>query len=345
MAFANVSEPFEFTRLVSSQQNAFSEFLSPIQEELILFESKLLELLEVKAETSKKIIHHFFKQKGKRIRPALFLSLSKSLGYKGEHLYTMACVSEYVHTASLLHDDVVDDSETRRGYQTAHTLWGRPSTILVGDLIYAQASELMTQTGKLEIVSSYANAISKMSEGEIIQLENIFNPDITEETYTKIISYKTASLLSATCKTAAILSKASQEKIEALENFAHALGISFQLVDDALDYTTSQNLLGKKRLKDLEEGKVTLPLILLLKKASFQEKEKIRSIFKKKLFSEMDLTYIYERIKHYQTTEETLERARILTEESIKKLDKAFIEKDSFSTLKDLARNLAHRAY
>ena len=345
MAFAKVSEPFEFTRLVSSEQNAFSKFLGSIQEELILFESKLLDLIHVKAETSKKITQHFFKQKGKRIRPALFLSLCKSLGYTGEHLFSMACVSEYVHTASLLHDDVVDNSLTRRGFQTAHTLWGRPSTILVGDLIYAQASELMAQTGELEIVSSYAKAISQMSEGEIIQLENVYNPELPEETYTKIIRYKTASLLAATCKTAGILSKLSQEKIIALEQFAQNLGISFQLVDDALDYASSQNLLGKKRLKDLEEGKVTLPLILLLKRSTLKEKEKIHSLFKKKLLTQIDIAYIDERIKYYKTSEETLSKARSITEESIKKLDEAFPDQNTFNDLKELARNLSHRKY
>lgn len=345
MAFASVSQPFEFKQITQTHTAALSEFLGPIQEELISFESKLASLVATSSHTSRKIVDYFFSQKGKRIRPAIFLSLCKSLSYNGKHKETMACVSEYVHAASLLHDDVVDDSQTRRSRKTAHTLWGRPATILVGDLIYARASELMTETGELEIVAGFARAISQMSEGEIIQLEHIADLDLPEETYFKIISYKTASLLSTSCLSAAVLAKVSEPQKEALVNFGHSLGVSFQLIDDALDYSSSSSLLGKKNFKDLEEGKVTLPLILLMKKASEEEQAKVRDIFQKTSQKVEDFQYIADLVQHYQTSTETIQRARTYTKKALEKLDEAFDSTYNLNTLKKMALGLVERSY
>lgn len=345
MAFASVSQPLEFSHIGSSNKNLLSAFLKPIEEDLTQFESKLLGLLETSSLTSKKIIEYFFSQKGKRVRPAIFLSLCKSFSYEGEHKSTMACVSEYVHAASLLHDDVVDDSPKRRGKRTAHTIWGREASILVGDLIYAQASELMTHTGELEIVASFAKAISQMSEGEIIQLESTYDLNLPEETYFKIISYKTASLLAASCKTAGILAKLKLEQRKALENFGYSLGISFQLVDDALDYTSEQEVLGKEKLKDLEEGKVTLPLILLMKKASSLENSNIKKIFEKEKILELDKKYILDLVKKYKTTEETVGHAKKITDQASSQLDVVFKKNYNLEHLKKLARDLTSRTY
>ena len=345
MAFANVSQPFEFKQLANSNTNVLSEFLRPIQAELGDFEASLLELINTSSKTSKKIVEYFFSQKGKRIRPAIFLSLCNSLSYNGRHKNTMACVSEYVHAASLLHDDVVDDSPTRRNRETSHTIWGRPATILVGDLIYARASELMTETGELDIVASFARATYQMSEGEIIQLEHISDLSIPEEVYFKIISYKTASLLSTSCLTAAILAKVNDRQKKALENFGYSLGVSFQLIDDALDYMSEQKLLGKEIFKDFNEGKVTLPLIQVLKKTSKEETKKIHTLFQRNELNPNESQEILGLIQKYKTNEYTVNLAKDYTYKAVKELNEAFDSSYNLDTLKELATRLVERKY
>ena len=345
MAFAKVSEPFEFNQLSTSQSDIFQMFLGPLKEDLEALEQNLPELIQTNSQTSKEILDYFFLQKGKRIRPAIFLFLCKSFSYTGSHKQSMACVSEYVHAASLLHDDVIDHSPTRRGKKTAHTIWGEESSILVGDLIYSQASEIMTRTGELGIVSAFAKAISCMSEGEIIQLENIFNLNLSEEIYYKIISFKTGSLLSATCKTAAILSGLNREETETLESFGATLGLSFQLLDDALDYRNSQEVLGKKQFKDLEEGKVTLPLILAKKQSSPLERSKLEKIFSTKEMLPEDKTFIVSLVKKYKTAEESIQIATEKTKEAIVELSRVFAGKNELDSLKALALGLTQRTH
>lgn len=345
MAFAKVSQPFEFSQLSNSQNDIFQLFLGPLKEDLEALEQNLPELIQTNSKTSQEVVDYFFLQKGKRIRPAIFLFLCQSFSYKGAHKNTMACVSEYVHAASLLHDDVVDDSPSRRGKKTAHTIWGRESSILVGDLIYSQASELMTKTGELGIVSAFAKAISCMSEGEIIQLENTFNLELSEETYYQVISFKTASLLSASCKTAAILSGLTKEETSTLEKFGETLGVSFQLLDDALDYLNPTEVLGKKQLKDLEEGKVTLPLILAKKSANSLENSKLEKIFAQKEMSSEDKFFIASLVKKYETAKKTIQIATEKTRSAIEELDHVFGEKKELESLKALALGLTQRTH
>lgn len=345
MAVATIPQPFEFDQLCSSNKTTFGEFLCPIKKDLEELEHNLVGLLKTESKSSREVIEYFFLQKGKRIRPAIFLYLCKIFSYKKPHKTLMACVSEYVHTASLLHDDVIDNSPTRRNKPTAYTLWGKETAILVGDLIYARASELMTQTGKIEIIASFANAIRQMSEGEIIQLEHIFDLTMDSKTYFTIISYKTASLLATSCKTAGILANLSQEKIQALESFGYNLGVSFQLIDDALDYLGDHNTFGKKRLKDLEEGKVTLPLILLKDKATELDYSKINRCFNQQKFSTSDVVFIGDLIKKHKTAEETIQQAKHYTQKALEQLDQNFEKLYDLEPIKNLALQLVQRIY
>ena len=257
----------------------------------------------------------------------------------------MACVTEFVHTASLLHDDVIDSSTLRRNKPTVHTKWGDQMAVLVGDLIYARASELMAKTEKNEVVSSFAQTIKKMSEGEIYQLEHVYDYNMTRDRYFQIISCKTASLLSTTCEVAGFLSEVSPQQVKALKNFGYYLGISFQLVDDALDYTSEEDVLGKKQYKDLAEGKVTLPLILLREKLSDLENSKIRKSFAAGNLSSAEMSSLAKLINIGKTADKTLELAKTYTDKALMQLDQNFDSNYSMEPLKKMALELVQRIH
>ena len=190
--------------------------------------------------------HYIIEAGGKRMRPVLVLLCSKNLGYRGKDHIELATVIEFLHTATLLHDDVVDMSEMRRGRPTANTRWDNPSSVLVGDFIYSRAFELLVGIGNMQIMDVMASTTNKISEGEVLQLVNQHNPQATEADYMQVIHNKTAILFAAACKTAAILAGASETITEQLHQFGLQVGIAFQLVDDVLDFSGSSEALGKK---------------------------------------------------------------------------------------------------
>ena len=203
---------------------------------------------------------------GKRLRPLLTIASAELCGYRGDgHIHLAACV-EFIHTATLLHDDVVDESILRRGRQTANSLWNNKASVLVGDFLFSRAFELMVADGSLEILDILSKASSAISEGEVLQLSMSHSLELTQETYLKIIESKTARLFSAATEVGAVVAKASNEQRKALTQFGRALGIAFQLTDDILDYTANQGQLGKTIGDDFREGKVTIPLLLAYQK-------------------------------------------------------------------------------
>lgn len=213
---------------------------------------------------------------GKRIRPLLTLLCGRIAGFTdGELLHQMAAMIEYIHTATLLHDDVVDESGLRRGRKTSNAVFGNAASVLVGDFIYTRAFQMMVKGDSLRLLSVMANSTNQISEGEVLQLLNIGRNDLTEEEYFQVIKYKTAILFEAAARVAAIVAKAQIEKEEALANYAINIGTAFQIADDILDYTGDSNTMGKNVGDDLLEGKVTLPLIYLLKNGSESEKKSI----------------------------------------------------------------------
>jgi octaprenyl-diphosphate synthase len=219
---------------------------------------------------------------GKRIRPLLLMISARLSGYDapGDQAVMLASAVEYIHAATLLHDDVLDEAALRRGKNPAHALWGNRATILVGDYLYTKAVCLAVQLGLLEVDSILAHACRIMAEGEALQLLHCGDLTLTDEDYLKIVECKTASLLSAACRLGGVISGASWEEKEALARFGRDLGIAYQVADDTLDYVADQGRLGKALGKDLSEGKITLPLLHLLRTAGAAERRLVENVIR-----------------------------------------------------------------
>lgn len=205
---------------------------------------------------------------GKRLRPIITILAGKALGYNGEKLYSLAAMVEFIHTSTLLHDDVVDESELRRGRKTANNLFGNAAAVLVGDFLYTRAFQLMVGSGSMKILEVMADATNIIAEGEVMQLMNIGNTDITEAEYVQVIRYKTAKLFEAAAQVGAILAGATPEQEQALKDYGMYVGTAFQIIDDVLDYSGHPDEIGKNVGDDLAEGKPTLPLIYLMQQGS-----------------------------------------------------------------------------
>ena len=202
---------------------------------------------------------------GKRLRPLLVLLCAKACGYEGRDHIKLAAIIEFLHTAMLLHDDVVDESDLRRGRKTVNAAWGNPASVLVGDFMHSRAFEMMVEIGNLRVMEILAQATNVIAEGEVQQLANVRNPDFSEQSYLQVIYRKTAMLFQAASHTAAVLAGANQATESALRDFGLHLGLAFQLIDDMLDYAGNAQELGKNVGDDLAEGKVTLPLIIAMR--------------------------------------------------------------------------------
>ncbi|MDP6190250.1 MAG: polyprenyl synthetase family protein [Gammaproteobacteria bacterium] len=228
-----------------------------------------------------KIGEHIIHSGGKRLRPLLALLAARACGYQGNQHITLAAVVEFIHTATLLHDDVVDTSSLRRGKPTANDKWGNPSSVLVGDFLYSRSFEMLVGIGHIPVMETLSRATSIIAEGEVLQLLNAKNPDTSEIDYLQVILGKTAMLFEAACKTGAQVAAASSEEIEGLRLFGRHLGIAFQLIDDLMDYTGDADTMGKNVGDDLAEGKPTLPLIHAMATGSKDERNLIRKAIRK----------------------------------------------------------------
>ncbi|MEZ5472575.1 MAG: polyprenyl synthetase family protein [Marinicella sp.] len=217
---------------------------------------------------------------GKRLRPVLHVLLAQALNYQGDEHINLAAVIELIHTATLLHDDVVDESEMRRGERTSHEIWGNSASVLVGDFLYSKSFQMMVKADSMQVMNILSNATNKISEGEVQQLLNIGNLEITEADYFQIIANKTAKLFEAACELAAVIAGKDQETINQLGQFGMCLGTAFQIADDVLDYTADDQSLGKNLGDDFNEGKLTLPLIYLLKNGTAQQQQTISEAIK-----------------------------------------------------------------
>jgi len=255
------------------------------------------------------VCHHLIDSGGKRVRPLLLLISSRLCGFTGEQRFTAGAVLEYIHTASLLHDDVIDQATIRRGKTSANNIWGNAVSVLVGDFLYTKAFKLMAETGNIPLVKLISGTVNAMSEGEVFQLMKCGDVSITEEEYLSIIEKKTAVLLSTACAAGAILSTAEQEKIDALGRFGAKIGMAFQITDDTLDYMAKEQEFGKSIGKDLEEGKLTLPLIFALRNATSVEKDKARELIASQGQDEETIPVIAELIQKYKGIDYSLQCA------------------------------------
>jgi len=224
--------------------------------------------------------HYIVGSGGKRLRPLLLLLAAKALGYRGDQHITLAAVIEFIHTATLLHDDVVDESALRRGKESANAVWGNAASVLVGDYLYSSAFEMMVSTDNMRVMEIMSQTTTAIAEGEVLQLLNCNNPDTTEENYLQVISRKTAILFSAATRLGAVLANVPDAVENAFAAYGQHLGIAFQLIDDALDYAADFAALGKNLGDDLAEGKPTLPLIEAIRRSSHEQAEIIRHAIK-----------------------------------------------------------------
>jgi len=242
---------------------------------------------------------HLIKAGGKRLRPLLTIASAKMCDYSGDAHIKLAAAIEFIHSATLLHDDVVDESDFRRGKETSHVLWDNKSSILVGDYLLSRCFEMMVEDGNLEILKLLSSTSAEISQGEVLQLQHKGEIDMLEETYLKIISAKTASLFAAATKVGSILANKESKIKEALEFYGKNLGLTFQIADDTLDYNSELKFFGKKIGNDFYEGKVTLPIILLYQKANNNEKVELKKLFEKDERNEEEFKRVLLMIKNY----------------------------------------------
>ena len=336
---ADDSLPSDFSSFTKAIVN---DALAPVRDDLTELNARIISYVPTHTRTADQILNHIFGAGGKRIRPALFFMAAKVLGYRGDHYYPIGAVTEFVHTASLLHDDVIDNATTRRGMPTANYRWGDQASVLVGDLIYSRASEMMAATGDMEVVNTFARAIRLMSDGELLQLENVYNADISESTYFRILECKTAVLISAACRSAGLLARSSVGTIDTLTQFGHNVGLAFQLIDDALDYTGMGDVVGKDTMSDLIEGKVTLPVILVMQEGAPEDRQLIIDTLASTEISREQVAKVAELVEKYETAEKTVERAQRYTRLAMEALYKlpASAERDD---LENLASKLLYR--
>jgi len=253
---------------------------------------------------------HIVAAGGKRLRPMLTLGASRLCGYRGERHHSLAACVEFIHTATLLHDDVVDDSALRRGLATANSVWGNKPSVLVGDFLFSRAFKLMVEDGSLKVLDILSSASAVIAEGEVHQLVTSNDLDTSEDDYLQVIRAKTAELFAAAARIGAVVADRAQPEEDALGRFGLNLGISFQLIDDALDYAASQAALGKTVGDDFREGKITLPVILAFRRGSAEERQFWRRTLEALDQSDDDLARAQVLLERYGALTETVERAR-----------------------------------
>ena len=257
-----------------------------------------------------KMTNYHLKSGGKKIRPLLTLSSAKLCGYdNGNRDVNLAACVELIHNATLLHDDVIDNSNLRRGIKTSNSIWGNQSSILVGDYLLSRCFEMMVEDGSTEILKLLSSTSSKIAQGEVSQLEYKGEIDILEETYFNIINSKTAALFAAATRVGACIANKNKKEKDALESYGRNLGLAFQIADDALDYYSTKTIFGKAIGKDFYEGKVTLPIIFLCQKANADEKIFLDKIFKKKNRSKQEFNETQNLIKKYNSIDSCFKRA------------------------------------
>ncbi|MBI3230268.1 MAG: octaprenyl diphosphate synthase [Burkholderiales bacterium] len=235
-----------------------------IATDMTLVDMVIREKLHSEVSLVNQIAEYIISAGGKRIRPALVLLVANAYRYQGTHHHQLAAVVEFIHTATLLHDDVVDESSMRRGRQTANALFGNAASVLVGDFLYSRAFQMMVNLNSMRVMQILADATNVIAEGEVLQLLNMHDPDVTQERYLEVIRCKTAKLFEAAAELGALVAGASEEQIACAAEYGRSLGTAFQLIDDVLDYSGNATQIGKNVGDDLREGKPTLPLIYLM---------------------------------------------------------------------------------
>tara|TARA_B100002051_G_scaffold271049_1_gene305011 strand:+ start:2374 stop:3387 length:1014 start_codon:yes stop_codon:yes gene_type:complete len=297
-------------QLKTKINNSYSELKNSVEDKLILVDEKIKQKLVSKVDLVDEMTKYHIKTGGKRIRALLTLGSAKLCGYlKGARDINLSACVELIHAATLMHDDVIDNGEVRRGKKTINKIWGNQSSILVGDYLLSRCFEMMVDDGDLEILKLLSSTSAEISQGEVLQLQHNKEVDILEETYLKIISWKTASLFAASTKVGAILSKKENKIKDALYSYGKNLGLTFQIADDTLDYNSDLKVFGKEIGNDFYEGKITLPIILLYQKINNKEKSELIEIFNKLERDKEDLSKVLEMIHKYKVINDCFKKA------------------------------------
>jgi octaprenyl-diphosphate synthase len=318
--------------------------LNLLNDEIHRVEAQFREDLSSRVPLIRKVGEYVLASGGKRVRPMILLLSARLAGYQGDAHIGLASVVEFIHTATLLHDDVVDSAVLRRGQDSANAVWGNEASVLVGDFLFAKSFSIMVRSGDLNVLKSLADATTQMAEGEVLQLISTSDVELLEDHYIEVVQNKTAVLLSAASRCGALLGGCSPEEEEALAAYGMDLGIAFQFMDDALDYVADQTEFGKECGHDLLEGKVTLPLIHTLKHCTPEEREKVTTIVEQEVLPSEDLQYVVELIHSYDGIGYTREQAKILVE-SAKNHLAAFAEcpaKEAMNRLADYVVSRNH---
>ncbi|RLA01412.1 MAG: octaprenyl diphosphate synthase [Gammaproteobacteria bacterium] len=249
---------------------------SLIQDDMTAVDAMIESRLQSDVVLINQLGHYIINSGGKRLRPALAILCARACGYQGEQHINLATIIEFIHTATLLHDDVVDGSDMRRGQETANNLWGNEASVLVGDFLYTRSFEMMVEMESMRLMTILSHTTNIIAEGEVLQLLNCNDADTTEASYLEVIHHKTAKLFEAAGQLGAVINQANSEVEQAMTNYAMHLGSAFQLVDDLLDYSESSDTIGKNIGDDLAEGKATLPLIYAMRQGNAQQSQIIR---------------------------------------------------------------------
>lgn len=304
----------------------------------------ILERMQSKVALIPELAGHLIAGGGKRMRPMLTLASASLLGYPGTRHHKLAAAVEFIHTATLLHDDVVDGSGLRRGKRTANLIWGNPASVLVGDFLFSRAFELMVEDGSLKVLRILSHASAVIAEGEVNQLTAQRQIDTDEDHYLEIISAKTAALFAAACRVSPVVAEASEDAEVALEAYGRNLGIAFQLSDDVIDYASDAATMGKGVGDDFRDGKMTLPVILAYARGSDEDRAFWRQAISGERISDDDLSHAIVLLKQTDALQDTVERARQYGRRAIDALG-MFPASKAKSALTEAAEFAVARAY
>jgi octaprenyl-diphosphate synthase len=290
--------------------SALQTLLELVKDDMDKVNQTIIQKMQSPVALIPQLAGHLIASGGKRIRPMMTLASAHLCGYEGKDHITLATTVEFIHSATLLHDDVVDESNLRRGVYTANSIWGNQSSVLVGDFLFSKSFELMTQANSLEVMKILSHASSVIAEGEVLQLITANDTETTEDAYMQVISSKTAALFAAACEIGAVISARPAREQKALQSYGRNLGIVFQLIDDVLDFNAEQDKLGKNIGDDFRDGKITLPVVLSFRRGCEDERKFWRRTMEDLNQKDGDLSHALELIEKHGSLKDTVERAR-----------------------------------
>ena len=297
-------------RIDTDRQPSLDSIINLVAAEMNHVNAVILERMQSQIPLIPELAGHLIAGGGKRMRPMLTLATARLLDYSGARHHKLAAAVEFIHTATLLHDDVVDGSDLRRGRRTANIIWGNPASVLVGDFLFSRSFELMVEDGSLKVLKILSNASAVIAEGEVNQLTAQRQVNTGEDKYLDIIGAKTAALFAAACRISAVVAERDEATEEALDSYGRNLGIAFQLVDDAIDYASDAETMGKGVGDDFRDGKVTLPVILAHARGSAEDRAFWQAAMEGRRISDEDLSYAKTLLAQTRAIDDTLMRAR-----------------------------------